>query len=98
MSEPKPKQSRSKQPLTPEQFLIETVVTKTLRRQDFIVFSLMGVFMVAILATIVLFYLQALGIADLDKSLLHWMGAATIGEIVGLSAIGIKSTFKNPLT
>jgi hypothetical protein len=81
--------------LTPEEFLKKIVVKRTLRRQDIIVFSLLFMLAVSLLATIGLFYLKGLGLINLNDSLLHWIGGATIGELAILLTLCIKSVFPN---
>jgi hypothetical protein len=47
---------------------------------------------VSCLTTLVMFVLQGFHTAgfDLDKSLMHWMGGATVGSIGGLAMIVYK--------
>ncbi len=80
-------------PLTPEQFLTEVVIRKTMRRQDIIIISLLSMLGLAILATLGIFYLQGFGTIHLDTGLLHWLGATTIGEVASLLFLGIKYSF-----
>ena len=80
----------------------ENVKTKewfTAVRMDFqqhVVIFLLCAYSFLIVATITLFFFQGFHVRgfNLDRSLLRWLGGATIGEIGGLLYLTFRSTFR----
>lgn len=74
-------------------FLHSVEVLSDIARKDQIVQFLLRAYGGTLMATFGLFYLQGFGLVHLPQPTLHWLGAATIGELTGLLALTIRSVF-----
>ncbi len=60
---------------------------------DFLTLLFVGVYMFAVITTFAIILLWGLGRLDLPEKFMHWLGAATIGEVAGLLMFVVKKVF-----
>ncbi|MFL6310536.1 MAG: hypothetical protein ACJ71W_00390 [Terriglobales bacterium] len=63
------------------------------KADEFIVSTLTGTFIFAVFETFAIILLWGLGRLELPEKFVHWLGAATIGEIATLLTIIVKHVF-----
>ncbi len=83
--------------LSNKEWVASVTATRTLTMQDRIVTFLLGAYAFLLLATMGIYFLQGFHVwgFQLDAALLHWIGAATVGEIGGLLTLTIRAVFRS---
>jgi hypothetical protein len=64
------------------------------RADEFIILTLTGTFIFALFETFAIILLWGLGRLELPEKFVHWLGAATVGEIATFLTIVVKHVFK----
>lgn len=79
--------------LTVKEFIETETTLSTLRMRERLLTVLLICFTFVIVSTITIFFLQGFEVYgfNLDRAILQWLGAATIGEVAGLIYLTIKA-------
>lgn len=60
---------------------------------EIVALTLLGVFVFAVIETFAIIILQGMGHLDLPDKFLHWLGAATVGEVATMLLLIVKKLF-----
>jgi len=58
--------------------------------EEFTKMVFLGIYMFAVFTTFAIIFLRGLGRLDIPDKFMNWLGAATIGELVGLLAYALR--------
>lgn len=73
--------------------LIAVSVYEKFAPKDFMIYTLIGTFIFAVIETFAVILLWGLGRLELPEKFVHWLGGATIGEIATFLGVIVKSVF-----